>query len=507
MRTAVMAIGLLSVALCGAATGWLTPTNPYSFTAGATVTYPGAETAWWVLNAKTAAAEADVDYSVAADGDTEATPGALKFPGTGARADDEAAYLTLGIGENGAGIEMIPTDPATRRLRVDKVHLTARFVLSDTTPDINALKQLYSSAYDRTQPDAAVQAAKLGLCVLQDGYFRIACVHGKPGDEATGLPEDFVFEFLTSPVKYDDLGGGDVTLTIEFQTFKAPGDFTPNARAFRVMATGEKDGTAVTYCLTEGIGYAWKMTETSDYQFDWSSFGQGEWLYAIDSGAWAQDLGSEAGTVVLGGDPNVLSGIAFSANAGSVLELWLEAALQVTTLADIKALSLNAAAFTPYLTQAQGFDAYVAWANEYDVNLAEYLPALGDAMLLSGSQPDADDAFDAFTLFMDPASKEPRILQINSMVPETEKVTLELAGPEGSDLSAALDLGISTVCVYRAESLDKLATALPQQVDLKLVGEGGILELPRYVRVVADGETKVVEQPFVKAVLVPTLTE
>lgn len=525
-------VGALGWAWCGsAADGWLTPAHradaPYRFAAGATLKLPNRE-GWTVFNAGSSAAEAEADYAAAAENDPTYTPGTLLFSPPETLQEDEQAYLTLGIRDmDGVSrIEMRPANPAVARMRTDRIHATLRLIPSDATPDIAALKKMYPS-YAESQPGPQgppiPTAAKLGLCVLQDGHFYVSRVRGNGKvDETSGVPEDFVFEFCQSKVRYEDapedtpaeekkwfVGNGDVTICLEFRTFQLPPSeeggmaARPPTRAFRILVKPADQPDSAYVSLTAGRGYAWaeQMSDQGlDYAFDWSSFeasDASEWMYAFDGVMpffETDEITYDLDTL------NTISEMGFSASEGGLISAWLEMDRSVQTAADLE--GLDAGAFAPYLDMnSSAFNAYADWAATYDVTLQKYLRGKQKrlARAANGGSPTlTDEAFDAFLLYMDPESTTARRLLITGMVPEGDTVTLTVRGPEGSDLAAALQKGISHIRFARAATLEELASAAPKLYPVHLDGAGNAtLVLPKQ----ENGR----ELPFMKAELVSAL--
>lgn len=525
--------GALSVAWCArAATGWLTPSHtidaPYGFTPGEALTLPN-NAGWSVFNPSSLAAEAQAPYAATtADSQPDYTPGTLFFDPPTELQEDEQAYLTLGIrasDDGSEGIRMVP-DQTKGRLRTDRVYATVRFIPSDATPDVDALKRMYPS-YEASQPTAGEPvptAAKLGLCVLQDGHFYVSRVRGSGDDGGTGRPENFVYEFCQTKILYEDpptdatdeekklyVGKGDVTLCLEFRSFQLPpaeegGMAGPVTRAFRILIKPANAGDEAYVSLTAGRGYAWaeQMTENGEnYAFDWSSLeasDASEWLYAFDSAVVLSEdgLATYDDTTL-----NTLSEMGFSASEGGLLNAWLGVDISLQTTTDLANRGLDAGQFTPYLSagiNSQSFAAYSDWATTYGVTLSDYLTTSARARSAAASG-NGEQAFDAFLLYMDPASTVARRLVVSGIVPEGETVTLTLRGPEGGNLSAALNKGISKVRLRRAATLDGLASATPEYYAQPHLDAAGnvTLVLPRE----KDGE----ERPFIKAELVSTFED
>lgn len=453
---------------------------------------------WSIYNAGALASEAPRTYTVAPDADDIK---ALCFiPDL---ADDENAYLTLGIRDTGgsAPLPLVPastadTDDTDDRFRVDNLYAKVKFVPSDEPPTVDSLKEMYPS-YAKRQPGGGEipkhQAAKLGVCVLQDGYFYISRVmSGTPSAPGTGTPESLNFDFCRSDYTYAELGGGAVIIRIEFRTFRNSDD-EPTTRAFRIFARNAVDGSEEV-CLTKGRGYRWRIKKTGSYAFDFSSLEQDdkcEWLYAFDNAAAAK------------GDENLLmegldslQQLGFSATDGAFYSAWLEANRQISAGASL-ANTYLLGSFAPYVT-AEGarFELYADWARTYNIDLTDYLvpSTSGTPLRLAASEEPTEttteQAFNAFLLNMDPAVEATYALTITGIVPAADgSVTLTVCGPEGSTLAKNAD-----VCVRRAATLDGISGTEALTVPLSIDGAGrATLTLPAT-------ETP---QPFMQAVLVP----
>ena len=487
-------------ALLRAAPGqYLTPActedAPYTFAdvTVASYTFPTIDDypEWSIYNAGTAASEAPRPYQVA---EVEGAKALCFIPDL---ADDENAYLSLGIRKTG-GTSPLPLPPAatTDRFRVDNLYAKVKFVPSDEPPTVASLKEMYPS-YDESQPvDGNLpmhQAAKLGVCVLQDGYFYISRVmSGKPDHPGTGTPDSLNFDFCKSDYTYAELGGGAVIIRIEFRTFRNS-ENEPTTRAFRIFARKAVDGSQEV-CLTKGRGYRWCIEETGSYAFDFSSLEKGDdcqWLYAFDNAVAAK------------GDENLLmegldslQQLGFSATAGAFYSAWLEANRQIVAGASL-AKTYALGSFAPYVTsEGARFDLYADWARTYNVDLTDYLvqSSSGSTLRLTASDESTvditEEAFNAFLLDMNPAKEATYALTITGIVPAADgSVTLTVCGPEGSTLAKNAD-----VCVRRAAALDGVSSAEALTVPLSLDTAGrATLTLPAT-------DTPL---PFMQAVLVP----
>ena len=545
-NTLLLFASALVTAVCSAADGFLTPAHTVgarlTFTPGETVTLPGA-TGWSIFNASSSKVEKATTTLTAAD-DTDPdgyTPGTLRFSPSAELQDDENAFLALGIRADetsGDALSIAPVNPAVARMRTDILYATLRLIPSDTTPDMDTLTRMYPT-YEESMPSAAgdpiATAAKLGLCVLQDGYFHISRVHGgKDINTATGIPESFQYEFARTRIHYEEapadvdpaeapfyVGNGDVTLKLEFRTFQLPPTEAgampgPINRAFRIFIKPSDAEDTAYVSLTAGIGYSWEdeMNEGDtaiNYAFDWSSFERDEtceWLYALDGVTPFRENIDDGLTYNLD-TLDTLSELAFSATEGGLIETWLDTNRTAQTAADISTLSLNALQFTPYLASLQSaeFSAYADWAADYNVTLSDYLPPAqtstastmrkARARTATTEEPNllTQEAFDAFLLYMDPASTEARKLTITGIVPEADQITLSICGPEGADLATALRKGISHIRLYRSATIDALASATPRYYTPTFDANGiATLVLPME----EEGEAK----PFMKAELV-----
>ena len=488
-------------ALLRAAPGqYLTPActeaAPYTFADAAETSFtfptPATYPEWSIYNAEVVASEAPRAYTVEPDAD-----GVKALCFIPDLADDENAYLALGIrAENGTDPLALVPSTAADRFRVDNLYAKVKFVPSDEPPSIDALKEMYPSYAERQLEGGTLpmhQAAKLGVCVLQDGHFYISRVmSGTPSKPGTGTPASLNFDFCQSDYTYAELGGGAVIIRIEFRTFRNSEE-EPTTRAFRIFARNAVNGSEEV-CLTKGRGYRWCIEEGGSYAFDFDSLEKGDdcqWLYAFDNAIAAQ------GDLLLSTDGlESLQQLGFSATAGAFYSAWLEADRQIvagTSLASTYALG----SFEPFVTSTGPlFELYADWARTYNVDLTAYLVASssGAPLLLAASEePTVDiteEAFNAFLLDMNPAKEATYALTITGIVPAADgSVTLTVCGPEGSTLAKNAD-----VCVRRAAALDGVSSAEALTVPLSIDASGrATLTLPA-----TD-----TPQPFMQAVLVP----
>lgn len=481
---------------------FLSPENtaaaPYTFTdaaEGATYELPSdAYPEWKVFNAASAEVEAGAVYSVAAD---DRGTRYLDFSSVQTLAEDLQAYLTLGISAYASGpqepLSIEPEDPAL--LRLDNVCATVRFALSDTAPDMETLQEMYPS-YEESLPSGDTgllptpTAAKLGVCVLQDGYFYVSrVVSGQNGQPGTGRPEDLDFQFCKTNHTYDEVGGGAVTVRIEFCSYMSDEAGAPITRGFRIWVRDANNPDAEELCLTEGLGYRWLSDAENGYRFDFSSLEGGEgcdWFFLIDN---AMAAGGNIGVSSL----EALSQLGFSATDGGFYAAWLSNTT-VPSIANLDNYELGA--FADYFAQDAFDNPVIDWASRYGVTLTKWLApkTSARARMAAGGEGLTDYAYNAFLLDMDPALGVEQRLTVTGIVPERDNVTLTVRGPEGSSLRRATAADrVGRICVSRAETLDALADAPIERIDgLAFDGEGNaVIVLPR-------GET---ETPFFKVTL------
>lgn len=488
--------------------GWLswehTAETPYTFLskAGKTIKLPSEPNAtpeeqylgWSVFNAPNSTLEEPAAYEVSAATDAEVGEGMLRF---NKEIDDEQTFLSLGISTAKTGAQdPVLMDAEKGEVRVDNVCADVRFVECADLPNVDTLKKMYPSYADSlpTQYGEAIYtAAKLGVCVGPDGYFYVARVRaGATLDTTTGLPEDYVFEFCQSPVSYAAVGGGKVTIRIEFNTYLSADEMLWR-RAFRIFAKNANNADAAEMCLTTGLGYPWKISDAGDeYQFDFQSLGKGEWLYSID------DAVAASGDMNLDYIPlDALNRLAFSATSGGFYSAWLTSgsAQNLVALA-----AYDAKQFAPYVAEPGTlYSLYTDWATKYNVALTDYLePAAGGISLYGAENTDkAQKAFDAFLLYMDPETNEPLRLTVTGIVPEEDQISFTVMGPDGCDLREAVTRA-ARLCIRRAATLDAFATAPVEEYEHDIAfsadGTAASFVLPK-----VKGE---VEMPFMQATLV-----
>lgn len=376
----------------------------------------------------------------------------------------ETVYLALGIDDgNGNPITMARDD--TNAFRTDKVCAKVRFERSANAPSMDDLRTMYPS-YPQTGGTAV--APKLGLYVNDDGYFCVSRVRFGQ----TGTLDDLIFEFCTTEVRYDDVspGEGAVVVRLEFQTFAATKS-APSVRGFRIFVRdAATDDTEKGICLTAGLGYRWTQddetdAETKGYTFDFSSLGEGDWFYAIDSAQMGFDMNMNASAL------EALNQLAFSATGGGFYSAWL--AINGSALTQETLDNYDFGEFNAFL-QGNPMDNLVTdWASRYGVDLMQYGTSK-TRRFMAADGADRTHGFNAFLLDMDPKAQVEQRLQVTGIVPAADgSVTLTVRGPEGCVLKNALN-SAGILHVTRAETLDGLPTAAPTVVPVgKLAFDGG----------------------------------
>lgn len=371
----------------------------------------------------------------------------------------ETVYLALGIDDgNGNPITMVRGD--TSAFRTDNVYAKVRFERSANAPSMDDLRTMYPS-YQQTGGTAV--APKLGLYVNDDGYFCVSRVRSGQ----TGTHDDLVFEFCTTEVHYDDVspGEGAVVVRLEFQTFAAT-EQAPSVRGFRIWVRDAANDAAAWTCLTAGLGYRWTQDdEAQGYTFDFSSLGEGDWFYAIDSAQMGFDMANMNGPAL-----EALNQLAFSATGGGFYSAWL--AINGSALTRETLENYDFGKFNDFL-QGNPMDNLVTdWASRYGVDLMQYATPTGRRLMAADGVDKAYD-FNAFLLDMDPKAQVAQRLQVTGIVPAADgSVTLTVRGPEGCVLKNALRRA-GILHVTRAETLDGLPTAAPTVVPVDKLTFGG----------------------------------
>ncbi len=459
---------------------------------------------WSVFNASSEAIEDSARFAVRQD--ASGAWGLDFSTGPAALGSDTDAYVVLGISADSAadpdarvGISLDPTDHT--KLRVDNLYVKVRFTPSDATPEMDSLKEMYPSYAESQLPAtgglAVFTAPKLGLCVLQDGYFYVSrVVSGSDGEPGTGMAEDLTYEFCKSAHTYDEVGAGNVVVRIEFCTYAADA-YAAVSRGFRIWVRNANDADSAEICVSEGLGYEWTTDAENGYTFDFSSLGKGSWLYCIDEALAASPDGLQMSIDSLGS----ANQIGFSATQGAFYAAWLNMGSTLDTYANLDTYDL--ASFAAYAAQgyANSEGLLYDWASRYGVTLTDYLqrkgPALRALAAEAGLSGEAltDWAFNAFLLDMDPADfNVSQRLTVTAIVPDEACVTLTVRGPEGCDLRAA-QARAGRICLTAAESLDALPRAPKKLVaDSALAFDSNgyaVITLPRGA----------VETPFMRVTL------
>lgn len=498
-RCLFLLTGTLGLLRCGLSVGpgnWLTESgSPYTFeNAGKTsFVFPSADyKEWSIFNASSTASEAGNTYYVSQEGDEEG-PGMLRF--NDANILDEQAWLALGITSAAADTVLTPLSliPEPGKLRMDTFSFKLQFAYSDAVPEMDDLLQMYASYAGRQPADGALPlfaAAKLGICVLQDGNFYLSRVKSQKG---TGTADDLTFEFCNTGVPYSTFNEGPVTIRIEFRTYLGTDPDDISVRAYRVFASAEGIDEV---CLSKGLGYKWLITDTSGYTFDFKSFeadDEASWLYAIDNAYALQvalQINPEAGYV-----PNfdfdglhTVKQVAFNATEGGFYSAWMAVNRPVDDKASLTGYQVGE--FASYLkSPGAAFDTYATWASANSVILSEHLDTDSDT---SGT------AFNAFLLNTSPealAGTTPA-LSVTGIVTDKDAntVTVTVRGPEGCDIT---DLPAARLCIRRAATLGEVATAEAQYYDVSPTAQQTLTVVLPYAD--EDGT----EYPFLKACLVP----
>ena len=518
----VCLISAWSVALCAwavdpgsALSPACTKADPYTFlnSAGATLSLPNTlYPEWSIFNASKESSETASSYSVS-DG-SDASIGAGMFTFSEKLLSDESAYLALKIQDTNG--DPLSLEPTANKLRKDSFSFKVRFARSDAAPDIDTLKEMYPS-YAASKPDASgylptYTAAKLGVCVLQDGYFYVSRVRsGSSTDTDTGMAEDFVFEFCKTKYTYEEVcpGEGAVIIRIEFMSYMDDSGQNAPARSFRICARAADADESAEVCLTEKRGYRWMTTEEKGYAFDFSSLEADDdcqWFPAIDNACAASSPDRlDASTI------DTLQYAAFSATGGGLYSAWMEANREVETAATLSAYALGS--FEPFVTGTGSlFALYVDWAATYGVSLSDYLDRASSASLFAlasadatDSESSADTAFNAFLLNMDPKVAEGTTLSLllTGLTTEGDDILFTACAPAGASLATSISKA-GKLYVRRAASPAGVASAelvALESSQFSVADNQGNLtvQLPRKVGTGEDA----VEMPFLQVLLKP----
>jgi hypothetical protein len=255
--------------------------------------------------------------------------------------------------------------------------------------------------------------------------------------------------------------------------------------------------------LTAGLGYPWTIVKTGEgenaqeeFQFDFQSLGQGEWLYALD------DALAASGDLNLDYAPlDKLNRLAFSATSGGFYSAWLSSSGDADNLVALAAYDTRQ--FAPYVAEPGAlYSLYTDWAAKYNVALTDYLePAAGGISLYGAARTDlTQKAFDAFLLYMDPETNESLRLTVTGIVPEADQVSFTVMGPEGCNLREAVTRA-ARLRIRRAATLAEFATAPAEEYDIAFSADGTAAS---FVLPKMEGD---VEMPFMQATLVAITDE
>lgn len=483
---------------------------PYTFLSAASqkVTLPS-ETygGWSVFNASKAAFEAAQEYDVSAESDADGVgAGMLRFNGQIA---DENAYLTLGISKSSTGDAQDPVimEPNPGEVRIDNIYARMRFAESAELPAADEVTGILTESFTQMYPSYAESqyteagaptftTPKLGICVLEDGYFHITRVSAGEIDEATGAAADYTYQFVQTNHTYAEVGGGEVIIRVEFKTYVSQDTYNWH-RAYSIYAKATTEG-AKEICLTEGIGYPWEVAE-GVYKFDFTKQGEGEWLYPLDDAVAAADPTAEMASAPI----DQLNRIGFSATEGGFYAAWMDE----TTTADVFTLATyDTGAFAPFVAEPNAyFDLYTDWIATYDVDATAYFQektstaqtlSLYDTSVATAESELTQHAFDAFLLYMDPETDAPLRLNVTGMVTESDTISFTITGPDGCNLREAISRA-ARLRIRRSADLATLASATSTEYDIafSLDGTSASFALPR-----VEDDT---ELPFMQATLVP----
>lgn len=470
-RYILFLIGTLGLLRCGLAAGpgnWLTPESPYTFEgSGDSINFPSANLykEWSIFNASIKESEDPKTYLISKDADSDNV--GLRF--NEVNKDDTKAWLALGIRDSAGNKLVLQPDPAdpsdetvSGTIRFDNIYAKVRFVPSAELPNLELkegamdLQEMYASYDDRNailDPDYDESnlpkpvSAKLGLCVKDDGYFYITRVYTKPSSESTsgsttGEEDAIKYEFVRSPVAYEDVGGGTVIVRIEFQTYCGSNEgYDLPVRAYRIWVSADGKNEL---CLSTGLGYRWTTTEGLGYSFDFDTFEEGDWLFPMDQAYAIMDTTDTS-------EIDSIQQLAFNATDGAFYSAWLATNLSIPDQNALSGYTLGA--FETYAIPASAnFDAYAAWATSNNVNITEFL----------STEEGTQTAFDAFLLNTSPEVLEETTvaLSVTGIVTDadTNTVTITVRGPEGCDIT---NVPAAKLCVVRAATLGELATAEP----------------------------------------------
>lgn len=555
MLLSSLVVALLpSMAFCGNLTLPISPSNPYDLTSVTVSSFnlvTDYKNAWCVLNPLSAEDETKTQtLSIRKDADNQKY---LAFDGSTL---PEESFLALRIGsisnDTYTPYNLCPEKPNVITHR--SLNITTRFEPSGEFPSladdekkgVGLLRQLYPDYANASNMNQAYfYAAKLGICVKDDGYFYIARV--RASDELIAsmqgnqtLPsQGLIFEWVRTNVAYMDdpnpgtstattgvdsettgqdvisyVGNGRVEIRVESYAFRADADSPHFVIAYCLSVKGPKNTDYVS--LTEGLGYSWLSNPTDGaYSIDFSSLGKNKaakWLFPIDNACvGTYDATSHAQLELE--SLSTLNMVAFSASAGGLYKVELEEKADIPSLASLATIR-EVGAFAAYANLSSPmFTLFADWVDRHQVQLENHLSALSDGRtistlgtkLYSESQgcETTEETFNAFLLDMDPKEKVEQKLSVASVVPDDDCLMLTVVGPDGCNLKDAISRA-GRLYVKRAATIADFATATSVPVDTiegaaiatdtcLADGKGVCITLPR-----KEGEK---DMPFVQVTL------
>jgi hypothetical protein len=473
--------------------------------------------AWCVLNPSTQEEEASAQ-TLEIRSDEEAIP-YLSFDRSTL---SQEAFLALRIGtgrvEDGTykPYALMPLEADINKIVPRALHITSRFEPSAELPSIDLLKKLYADRENAEALEGAVfYAAKMGLCVKDDGYFYIARVVADT-DLSSGQVQSLTFEWAQTNVAYLP----EPATPIEGVTYVGNGRVDVKVLSYAYRAAQDQNGFAIAYCLevrkasddpdapyaslSEGLGYSWAIDDGGNgaYAIDFSSVGKGPWLFPLD-GASVGTHENANGNMDLD-TLESLNMVGFSASAGGLYKVELSEGTSVDNINTLAA-AYNVGRFATFASLASPtFSLFADWVDRYDVNLSDHLSAKTRTYTMHAMYATdtgcatTEEAFNAFLLDMDPAANVTQKLTVTSVTPTVDEMVLTVTGPEGCSLKNALSRA-GRLYIKRAATLGELSTAeaLPMDVidgaSLAAHGADILVTLPRY----NQGQ----ETPFVQVMI------
>lgn len=463
----------------------VSPSNPYDLTTladgndfklfGLNTTYANA---WCVLNPELEEDETN-EQALEIDAEVDDTTPYLSFKGLNLSSN---AFLALRIGTIESGdykpYALRPKDDDINKIVPRALVITTRFEPSVEPPSFDLLKNLYFSFEDskNLNSNVVVGAAKLGICVDDDGYFYIARVVASSElseDSSTQIIQELKFEWAQTKVAYMNkpanpvegvtyVGNGRVDVKVESYAFRAEEDQLGFSIAYRLLIKSDVLENYVS--LSNGLGYTWAATDASEgaYAIDFESIGNGEWLFPID----AASVGTIENTLDAG-TLDTLNMVGFSATAGGLYKVVME---EGTPVADVNTLSTyNIGQFATYgVLTSPTFSLFSDWINRYKVTLENHLSKTTSTrsvnLLSAVGATTTEETFNAFLLDMDPKLDVVQKLHVLSIVPDGEKMVLTVAGPEGCSLKNATARA-GRLYVKRAATIEGLSSEESVPVD------------------------------------------